>query len=165
MPTCFCPEELGGASCFEPVTLPVTDWMPTLEHFPTLKARRGPQESRLRGPSPPPLQQDRLFTNRWAVARERSRENQKSSGGCRGELTPAPRNSAKLAGAWPSADDKQRLGALECLVSKPFPKGGLARLLETLTLKKNASFAAGFSMERTGIEPVTSGLQSRRSPS
>jgi hypothetical protein len=30
---------------------------------------------------------------------------------------------------------------------------------------KRAAFAALSSMERTGIEPVTSGLQSRRSPS
>jgi hypothetical protein len=28
-----------------------------------------------------------------------------------------------------------------------------------------AAISGGFSMERTGIEPVTSGLQSRRSPS
>jgi len=34
MPECFCPEELGGACYFEPVTHPATDWMATHEHFP-----------------------------------------------------------------------------------------------------------------------------------
>jgi hypothetical protein len=33
MPTCFCPEELGGPSYFEPVTAELRDWMPTHEHF------------------------------------------------------------------------------------------------------------------------------------
>jgi hypothetical protein len=37
MPECFCPEELGGACYFEPVSYPVTDWMPTHEHFPLSK--------------------------------------------------------------------------------------------------------------------------------
>src|SRR5207253_8875491 len=46
MPECFCPEELGGACYFEPVTHEWSDWrsdwMPTLEHFPVSKraARR-----------------------------------------------------------------------------------------------------------------------------
>jgi hypothetical protein len=31
--------------------------------------------------------------------------------------------------------------------------------------RENPPFSSGFSVERTGIEPVTSGLQSRRSPS
>src|SRR3954452_22016422 len=34
MPKCFCPEELGGAHYFEPVTPELSDWMPTHEHFP-----------------------------------------------------------------------------------------------------------------------------------
>src|SRR3954449_514823 len=41
MPECFCPEELGGASYFEAVTLPATDWMPTHEHFPVSKQDGG----------------------------------------------------------------------------------------------------------------------------
>jgi hypothetical protein len=41
MPRCFCPEELGGATYFEPVTAELTDWMPTLEHFPTPKREGG----------------------------------------------------------------------------------------------------------------------------
>ena len=41
MPECFCPEELGGARYFEPITLPVTDWMPTVEHFPRPKRDGG----------------------------------------------------------------------------------------------------------------------------
>ena len=57
--------------------------------FPTLKARRGPQNCRQLGPCPPPLQQDRLFDSRWAVTRERSRKNQKSSRGGRWELRRA----------------------------------------------------------------------------
>ena len=40
MPECFCPEELGGACYFEPVTHG-TDWMPTHEHFPLSKREGG----------------------------------------------------------------------------------------------------------------------------
>ena len=45
MPECFCPEELGGACHFEPVTNDWSDWrsdwMPTLEHFPVSKKDGG----------------------------------------------------------------------------------------------------------------------------
>jgi hypothetical protein len=41
MPECFCPEELGGACYFEPVTPELSDWMPTHEHFPLSKADGG----------------------------------------------------------------------------------------------------------------------------
>src|SRR3954452_9085512 len=41
MPKCFCPEELGGASYFEPVTAELSDWMPTHEHFPRSKREGG----------------------------------------------------------------------------------------------------------------------------
>ena len=41
MPECFCPEELGGASYFEPVTAESNDWMPTHEHFPLSKRDGG----------------------------------------------------------------------------------------------------------------------------
>ena len=45
MPECFCPEELGGACYFEPVTDDCTDWrsdwMPTVEHFPVYKKDGG----------------------------------------------------------------------------------------------------------------------------
>ena len=41
MPECFCPEELGGATYFDPVTAELSDWMPTLEHFPTPKREGG----------------------------------------------------------------------------------------------------------------------------
>ena len=45
MPKCFCPEELGGAFHFEPVTNDWSDWrsdwMPTLEHFPVYKKDGG----------------------------------------------------------------------------------------------------------------------------
>jgi hypothetical protein len=41
MPTCFCPEELGGATYFEPVTAELRDWMPTHEHFPISKQDGG----------------------------------------------------------------------------------------------------------------------------
>ena len=41
MPTCFCPEELGGATYFEPVTAGLRDWMPTHEHFPVSKQDGG----------------------------------------------------------------------------------------------------------------------------
>src|SRR5918996_1623719 len=45
MPVCFCPEELGGACYFEPVTNDWSDWrsdwMPTCEHFPVYKKDGG----------------------------------------------------------------------------------------------------------------------------
>lgn len=44
MPECFCPEELGGACYFEHVTAELSDWMPTVEHFPISK-REGGRES------------------------------------------------------------------------------------------------------------------------
>jgi len=40
MPKCFCSEELGGASYFEPVT-EKSDWIPTHEHFPLSKRDGG----------------------------------------------------------------------------------------------------------------------------
>jgi hypothetical protein len=40
MPECFCPEELGGACHFEPVTTE-SDWSPTHEHFPLAKKDGG----------------------------------------------------------------------------------------------------------------------------
>ena len=41
MPTCRCPEELGGATYFEAVTAELSDWMPTHEHFPVSKQDGG----------------------------------------------------------------------------------------------------------------------------
>jgi hypothetical protein len=41
MPECFCPEELGGACYFEPVTAELSDWMPTHEHLPLSKRAGG----------------------------------------------------------------------------------------------------------------------------
>ena len=41
MPTCFCPEELGGAGYFEPVGDGLSDWCPTHEHFPVAKKDGG----------------------------------------------------------------------------------------------------------------------------
>jgi hypothetical protein len=45
MPECFCPEELGGACYFEPVSSKWSDWrsdwMPTVEHFPVYKKDGG----------------------------------------------------------------------------------------------------------------------------
>jgi hypothetical protein len=41
MPRCFCPEELGGPTHFDPVTADLSDWMPTLEHFPIPKREGG----------------------------------------------------------------------------------------------------------------------------
>jgi hypothetical protein len=43
MPKCRCPEELGGAGYFEPVT-DQSDWSPTHEHSPT-PARGGGQRT------------------------------------------------------------------------------------------------------------------------
>lgn len=41
MPECYCPEERGGACYFEPRGTPLTDWMPTADHYPVLKTRGG----------------------------------------------------------------------------------------------------------------------------
>src|ERR671912_472221 len=41
MPECFCPEELGGACYFEPVTPELSDWMPAPEHSPLSKREGG----------------------------------------------------------------------------------------------------------------------------
>jgi hypothetical protein len=41
MSTCFCPEELGGATYFEAVTAELSDWMHTHEHFPVSKQDGG----------------------------------------------------------------------------------------------------------------------------
>ena len=45
MPECFCPDELGGACHFEPLTDDLSDWtsdwMPTHEHFPRSKREGG----------------------------------------------------------------------------------------------------------------------------
>jgi hypothetical protein len=54
MPECFCPEELGGSSYFEPVTAELNDWMPTHEHFPLSKRDGGPGSWK-HHPRAPPL--------------------------------------------------------------------------------------------------------------
>jgi hypothetical protein len=41
MPTCYCPEELGGSTYFEPASPELPDWMPTRDHFPILKQDGG----------------------------------------------------------------------------------------------------------------------------
>jgi hypothetical protein len=41
MPECFCPDEIGGVSHFDPVTADLSDWMPTHEHFPLSKREGG----------------------------------------------------------------------------------------------------------------------------
>lgn len=41
MPQCYCPEELGGATYFEPVTAEPNHWAPTHEHFPVPKREGG----------------------------------------------------------------------------------------------------------------------------
>ena len=41
MERCHCPTELGGRSYFEPVNSELSDWMPTVDHFPKLKSQGG----------------------------------------------------------------------------------------------------------------------------
>src|SRR5881392_1260393 len=41
MPTCFCPEELGGAGYFAPRTNQWNDWEATFEHYPIAKLDGG----------------------------------------------------------------------------------------------------------------------------
>ena len=38
MPMCYCPK---GRGCFEPRSTPLTDWAPTPDHYPRLKADGG----------------------------------------------------------------------------------------------------------------------------
>jgi hypothetical protein len=55
MPECFCPEELGGACYFAPVTAELSDWMPYPGALSALQ-ERGRQGSRgQRHPGAPPL--------------------------------------------------------------------------------------------------------------
>ena len=84
MPECFCPEELGGACYFEPVTNEWsdwrTDWMPTLEHFPVSK-KEGGKAAVDNAILAPPLQSSRSLFKSWPVAPEGSRTDQESPGG------------------------------------------------------------------------------------
>jgi hypothetical protein len=41
MPTCFCPDELGGAGYFAPRAKQWNDWEATFEHFPIPKVEGG----------------------------------------------------------------------------------------------------------------------------
>lgn len=41
MPECFCPEELGGACHFDPVSSPMSDWSPNHEHYPEPRSEGG----------------------------------------------------------------------------------------------------------------------------
>jgi hypothetical protein len=41
MEECLCPQELGGRRYFEPATHDLSDWMPTNDHYPTLKCDGG----------------------------------------------------------------------------------------------------------------------------
>ncbi len=43
MPTCYCPEELGGNSYFEPISVPLSDWSPTMDHV-ELKSQGGTRQ-------------------------------------------------------------------------------------------------------------------------
>lgn len=43
MEECYCPTELGGRDHFEQATGPLSDWMPTNDHYPTLKCQGGPE--------------------------------------------------------------------------------------------------------------------------
>lgn len=81
MPECFCPEELGGASYFEPVTAELNDWMPTHDHFP-LSKRDGGHRLVERHPRAPPLQSHRLLHKCSGPSEPaRSREGQESPRG------------------------------------------------------------------------------------
>ncbi len=48
MPKCHCPEELGGASHFDPVT-EYSDWNPTHEHYRLSSSFGGDLAGRLSG--------------------------------------------------------------------------------------------------------------------
>ena len=76
MPRCFCPEELGGASYFEPVSGKLSDWMPTHEHFPRPKRDGGRQarEGRTSPPQSPGLPDDYLVVTRERQRAKRGRQ-------------------------------------------------------------------------------------------
>jgi hypothetical protein len=82
MPECFCPEELGGACYFEPVTKEWrdwrSDWMPIPGALPGLQERRRQGGRGQRHPGAPPLQSPRSLFKGWPFAREGSREDQES---------------------------------------------------------------------------------------
>lgn len=98
MPECFCPEELGGACYFEPVTAELSDWMPTHEHFPTLKERGWASRPRQHGVGSPALQPDRLFDQQRTALREGSGPGQGSPGaGDPGQQLIAPLTPGAIA--------------------------------------------------------------------
>ena len=82
MPECFCPEELGGASYFEPLTAELNDWMATHVHSPLSKRDGGHRlvdNAILRAP---PLQSHRLLHKCSGPSEPaRSREGQESPRG------------------------------------------------------------------------------------
>jgi Domain of unknown function (DUF6438) len=41
MPECLCPEELGGRHRFDPLPVPMSDWVPTPDHYRVLKKDGG----------------------------------------------------------------------------------------------------------------------------
>jgi hypothetical protein len=84
MPECFCPEELGGACYFEPVTNEWSDWrsdwMPTLGHFPVSK-KEGGKAAVDNAFSRTASAIASITLKDWPFAREGSREDQESPRG------------------------------------------------------------------------------------
>src|SRR6476469_9352930 len=74
MPECFCPEELGGACYFEPVTgeLATGCRYTSTSRCPKIW-RQGDRGQR--HPRPPPVQSHRLLDKCRSLLRERSRED------------------------------------------------------------------------------------------
>src|ERR671937_195758 len=70
MPECFCPEELGGACYFEPVSDELSDWMPTHEHFPRSKREGGATETWTTPSLRTASQSHRLLRECWPSVRE-----------------------------------------------------------------------------------------------
>jgi hypothetical protein len=75
MPECFCPEELGGACYFEPVTAELSDWIPTHEHFPLSKREGGKVAV-----------DNAILAHRWTTAEQPGVAQSKKKGASAGAL-------------------------------------------------------------------------------
>jgi hypothetical protein len=98
MPECFCPEELGGAGYFEPVTTELSDWSPTQEHFPIPKRKGAVERSTIRCLRTASATEWTIRSRLGGPTREISRGSEALARG-RGELVVEPhwRKAADLA--------------------------------------------------------------------
>jgi hypothetical protein len=145
MPECFCPEELGGAGYFEPVTDEYSEWSPTHEHFPLSKKdgviERWTTPSSRTGSAIASTTPSALAVGTRAILRGSGKPVRKQSaatmknrrspaGAVEGEHRPLP--TPEIATA--SASDRGRgtFPNCECAV---VPSGALVRLVSVLFVR------------------------------